>query len=169
MLVMKNLNELFEQAMAVVEGCGIQTGDIVSVTVNTRAKKRWGLCEKHPNGVYTISISYRLLTDDVTDEGAIDTIIHELLHTCKGCMNHGENWKREASKVNRAYGYNIKRCSSAEDKGVQPIEEMPKAIKHQFKCKDCGQVYSRVKESNFTKHYKNYRCGYCNGEFEKIF
>ena len=41
MLVMKNLNELFEQAMTVVEGCGIQTGNIVSVTVNTRAKKRW--------------------------------------------------------------------------------------------------------------------------------
>ena len=166
---MKNLISLANKCMAQLDEIGIEYAQSIRWEVNPRAKKRWGLWEKHPNGVYTISISYRLLTDDVTDEGAIDTIIHELLHTCKGCMNHGENWKREASKVNRAYGYNIKRCSSAEDKGVQPIEEMPKAIKHQFKCKDCGQVYSRVKESNFTKHYKNYRCGYCNGEFEKIF
>ena len=39
---MKNLNELFEYAMWVVEECGIETGTITNVKVNTRAKKRYG-------------------------------------------------------------------------------------------------------------------------------
>ena len=130
---MKNLISLANKCMAQLDEIGIEYAQSIRWEVNTRAKKRWGLCEKHPNGVYTISISYRLLADDVADDGAINTIIHELLHTCKGCMNHGENWKREANKVNRAYGYNIKRCSSAEEKGVEQIESMPKAIKQQFR------------------------------------
>lgn len=166
---MKNLISLANKCMAQLDEIGIEYAQSIRWEVNTRAKKRWGLCERHPNGVYTISISYRLLADDVADDGAIDTIIHELLHTCKGCMNHGENWKREANKVNRAYGYNIKRCSSAEEKGVEPIENTPNVIKHQFKCKGCGQIINRIRESDFTKHYKDYHCGHCNGEFEKIF
>jgi predicted SprT family Zn-dependent metalloprotease len=109
-----------------------------------------------------------LLADDVTNDGAINTIIHELLHTVQGCMNHGENWKREANKVNRVYGYNIKRCSSAEEKGVEPIENIPQAIKYQFKCKDCGKVYSRTRASRFTKNWQRYRCGCCGGQFTKV-
>lgn len=166
---MKDLIELANECMVELDDIGIQYAEVIHWEVNTRAKKRWGLCTYNPNGSYTISISSRLLADDVAVDGAINTIIHELLHTVKGCMNHGENWKREASKVNRAYGYNIKRCSSAEEKGVEPIENTPKAIKHQFKCKDCGQIINRIRESDFTKHYKDYRCGHCNGKFEKIF
>lgn len=166
---MKNLISLANKCMAQLDEIGIEYAQSIRWEVNTRAKKRWGLCEKHPNGVYTISISYRLLADDVADDGAINTIIHELLHTVKGCMNHKEAWKREAEKVNRAYGYNITRCSSAEEKGVEPIENTPQVIKHQFKCKDCGQIINRLRESDFTKHYKDYRCGCCNGKFIKIF
>lgn len=166
---MRNLIELANECMVELDEIGIQYAETIYWEINTRAKKRWGLCKYNSNGSYTISISSRLLADDVAVDGAINTIIHELLHTCKGCMNHGENWKREANKVNRAYGYNIKRCSSAEEKGVEPIESMPKAIKHQFRCKECGKVYSRMKESNFTKHWEHYRCGCCNGEFIKIF
>lgn len=166
---MKDLNKLANRCMEELDAIGIQYAKSIRWQVNTRAKKRWGLCERHPNGVYTISISFRLLADDVADDGAINTIIHELLHTVEGCMNHGVNWKREAEKVNRAYGYNIKRCSNADEKGVEPIENTPQVIKHQFKCKDCGKVYNRMKESKFTKNWKNYRCGCCNGEFIKIF
>ena len=56
------------------------------------------------------------------------------------------------------------------EKGIVEIyEQQPKAIKHQFRCKCCGKVYSRTRESNFTKNYQNYRCGVCNGEFDKLF
>lgn len=165
---MKDLIELANECMAELDEIGIEYAEIIHWEVNTRAKKRWGLCKHNTDDSYTISISYRLLTDNVADDGAINTIIHELIHTVVGCMNHGENWKREANKVNRAYGYNIKRCSSAEEKGVEPIENIPKAVKYQFKCKDCGKIYSRTRASKFTNNWQNYRCGVCNGEFIKI-
>ena len=155
--------------MVELDDIGIQYAEVIHWEVNTRAKKRWGLCTHNPDGSCTISISSRLLADDVAVDGAINTIIHELLHTCKGGHGHGETWKRLADKVNRAYGYNIKRCSSAEEKGVEPIEDIPQAIKYQFKCKDCGQVYSRTRASKFTKNWQRYRCGCCGGEFIKIF
>ena len=41
---MKNLNELFEYAMWIVEECGIEPGTITNVSVNTRAKKMFGKC-----------------------------------------------------------------------------------------------------------------------------
>ena len=165
---MKNLKELAIECMAELDAIGIKYGNIVEWQINTRAKKRWGQCHKNPDGTYIISISHRLLADNVENDGAKNTIIHELLHSVKGCMNHKEEWKYQAEKVNRAYGYNIKRCSSSEEKGVEGLESIPQAIKYQFKCKDCGKVYSRTRASKFTNNWQRYRCGVCGGDFIKI-
>jgi predicted SprT family Zn-dependent metalloprotease len=166
---MKKLNELAIECMAELDEIGIQYGNVVKWEINTRAKKRWGLCTRLPNGNYVISISNRLLEDNVAEQSAKDTIIHELLHTVKGCMNHKAEWKYQADKVNRAYGYNIKRCTSYEEKGIERPEATPREIKHKFVCKDCGKVYTRTKESKFTKNWQRYRCGVCGGEFTKEF
>ena len=166
---MRDLLGIASDCMAELDEIGIEYGDKISWEVNTRAKRRWGLCTHYPDGTYKISISSRLLQDDVEVYGAVNTIIHELLHTVKGCNNHGKEWQRMADKVNRAYGYNIKRCSSAEEKGVPDIEVMPNAVKHKFVCEGCGQVITRTKESKFTKNYQNYHCGRCKGKFTKVF
>ena len=94
----------------------LEFGKIVNFEINYRAKSRWGQCQRKGSGYY-INISDRLLQDDVPIKALKDTIIHEILHTCNGCMNHGTTWKNYADKVNKAYGYNIKRCTSAEEKG----------------------------------------------------
>lgn len=164
---MKNLIELANECMAELDAIDIEYAKNIIWQVNTRAKRRWGLCKHNPDGTYTISISSRLLADNVDNDGAKNTIIHELLHSVKGCMNHKAEWKYQADKVNRAYGYNIKRCSSSEEKGVERIE-IPREIKYQFKCKECGKVYSRTRASRFTKNWERYRCGVCGGEFTKI-
>lgn len=82
-----------------------------------RAKKRWGQCRKIGNN-YIIEVNQILLREDTDIDGLKNTIIHELLHTCKGCMKHTGEWKQLAEKVNRYYGYNIKRCDSADEKGI---------------------------------------------------
>ena len=38
---MKNLYSMFNEAMEIVESCGIETGEIVGVSVNYRAKSRF--------------------------------------------------------------------------------------------------------------------------------
>ena len=106
-----------------------------------------------------------------------NTIIHELLHTCKGCMKHTGEWKQLAEKVNRYYGYNIKRCDSADEKGIseeqkekiQKERTATRKVKYIFKCTCCGQKVERCRESKFTKYPELYRCAVCHGKFERIF
>lgn len=164
---MVDINEVVYNCCKKLDAIGIQYGKITSVTINTRAKKRWGQCKK-VGMCYEISISSMLIKDSVALVHLENTVIHEILHTCKGCMNHGATWKELASKVNRTYGYNIKRTNSFEEKGITP-PTTNYAIKHKFVCKGCGQVIVRQRESDFTKRYNLYKCGRCKSDFEKIF
>ena len=165
--IMRNIHEVMANCLNKLDAIGIEYGRIVSVSINTRAKRRWGQC-KQVNGRYEISISSRLMSEDVALIHLETTVIHEILHTCKGCMNHGMTWKNLAEKVNRAYGYNIKRTTSSEEKGIEEIPVVRK-IKHKFVCMNCGQVITRQRESDFTRFYAFYSCGICKGKFEKVF
>jgi predicted SprT family Zn-dependent metalloprotease len=112
-----------------------------------------------------IEVSSVLVSESVELIHLEDTIIHEILHTCKGCMNHGKEWKALAEKVNRAYGYDIKRTASMQEIGidVETIES-----KYRFVCEGCGQVIDRMRESKFTKYPHLYKCGKCGGKFKRV-
>ena len=165
---MKDLYELGWKCQDMLQDMGIELGEVSSYIVNTRANSRWGLCHKRPDGTFDIQISDRLLVDSVKDDGAINTIIHELLHTVKGCMNHGEKWKKLAQKVYWRYGIEIKRTDSAADKGVDPIKKKVN-YKHCVQCEKCGRKIMRQRETYFTRNPENYRCGACGGTFKIIF
>lgn len=140
-------------------------------TVNTRAKKRWGQCcpPKQRNGAFAINISKRLLMDDVELKSLEDTVLHELLHTCEGCLNHGPKWKMYAAKVNRTYGYNIKRCTSSQEKGIVPDPVVAREdMKYLVRCKSCGRLVGRQRKTHFVEHCECWRCGVCGGNFERI-
>lgn len=171
---MKDLQKLFNECKEELDYIGIEYGCIESITINTRAKKRWGQCRITLNSAYwenrifSINISDKLLQDDVSDESAKDTIIHEILHTCKGCMNHGEEWKRLADIVNDCYSYyNIKRTASAEEKGIN-IKEEEKNYKYALRCKCCGKIFYKNRMCNVIKYPKNYTHSIDGGELERI-
>lgn len=138
---MHNINHVFHHCCNLLDNIGIEYGEIVSVTVNTRARNRWGQCKNQGCGQFTINISEKLLQDNIDIVHLETTMIHEILHTCYGCMNHGARWKMYAEKVNRAYGYNIRRCTSYAEKGVEPPK--PKPPKYTFTCEDCGRTWLR--------------------------
>ena len=163
----KDLWKIAVECIEELEAINIQVGKILSFEINYTANRRWGQCCRKPNGWHTINISYKLLANDVDIKALKDTLFHELLHTCDGCMNHGTRWKNYADRVNKAYGYNIKRCTSAEEKNIEDDRE--KLAKYKFVCEDCGQVIYRQKASNFTKNYNLYTCGRCHGKFKRVF
>ena len=163
---MRDLLAYAVRCMEYLDNIGIEYGNVIDFTVNTRARNRWGQCRAVPGG-YTININVVLLDERNAESGLINTILHELLHTCKNCMNHGENWKRLAATVYRAYGYEITRKSSAEEKGIEAMPEKP--VKHKFVCSGCGQIVTRQRESDFTKYYTAYTCGRCHSHFQKLF
>lgn len=147
-------------------------------SVNTRAKHRWGQCKKRGDK-YSINISNRLLYDDISDIATKTTVMHELLHSCDNAMEHKHEWLRLANKVNQAYGYNIKRCTSASEKMTdEQIKRYNKPVEHKktyvCKCNDCDKIIGKYyRRSKFIQaidkdgakgwyHGKN-MCGRVNG------
>ena len=70
---MKNLYGAFYRCVRICEenNIPIANSEEIEVVVNSRAKKRWGLCTKNPNGTFTIQISDRLLKDDVDEAASV--------------------------------------------------------------------------------------------------
>lgn len=90
---MRDVNVIAIECMRELENIGIKCGNVIKIDINTRAKKRWGQCRKIGNN-YIIEVNQILLREDTDIDGLKNTIIHELLHTCKGCMKHTGEWKQ---------------------------------------------------------------------------
>lgn len=162
---MKNLNKLLAEVLEDFDALDIKYGKIVEITPNSRAQSRWGQCRKRPNGYY-ININVALLADNISDQGAKETIAHEVCHTIKGCMNHGATWKHYAQLLS-VFGYNIKRTNSAADKGISAEAQIAsKNYKYEVRCEKCGnsnfyQKAGKVVTTLSTQKYHGYRCGKC--------
>lgn len=167
---MRNLNKVAKECMIELDNIGIRYGKIDRFEVNTRAKSRWGRCKKVNRG-YIIEINVDLLDERNDINGLKNTIIHELLHTCEGCMNHGKEWKRLADKVNRHYGYGVTRCSNADEKGVnyrrESVRRAQPDYKYAIRCECCGHIYRRSKLTKTIQHPENYRCK-CGGKLIRV-
>lgn len=161
-----NANDLLKKGIKQVIAAGIEPGNIdPEVKVNTRAKKRFGLCTRTRGALYEykIEINHQLL--NTNEKTAMNTIVHEILHTCKGCMNHGKLWMSYARKMNEMYGYNITKTSSYEKMGL----EKPKP-KYLIKCKSskCSVEIPRYKKSKTVTHIDRYACPKCRGKLKVI-
>ena len=114
---------------------------------------------------YVISISVYHLS---SSERAIrNTLIHELLHTCPGCLNHGPKWKTYASIVGRRLGYSIIRSGGDKEKDsvIEAARETKRAgyqTRYLLVCTQCGQEFTRYRKSNLVLHPEKYRCK-CGG------
>ncbi len=165
MISRAELNELLTEAEAKLWRLSVPFSPHIerAVKVNSRAKKRLGCCI-YSGGRYTIEISQALLEDE--KEGLLtETLMHELLHTCKGCRNHGEKWKEYARRVNEAYGYNIARTVDTGEKITQLRKE---SIKYILVCEGCGLKIERSRMSKAVKSPWRYRCGKCGGKLKRV-
>lgn len=159
----KNLDEMLKDAISLVKSIGITPGKIrPKVIINKRAIGMFGRCKrKYVNGIeeFEIEISQYLLE---SEEGTMNTLIHEVLHTCKGCLNHGKIWTSYANKVTRELGYKITRTSTCESKGIKPIEP-----KYLVKCVSCGSENGRHRMTKLISKTELYRCT-CGGHLKRI-
>lgn len=163
------MNEKLEQALKLAKVqcvlCNIPYGNILKIEPNTRAKRRWGQCKKVPGG-FEINISTRLLVDDVDEKSLMDTVLHEVLHTCPNCMNHGKTWKEYARRLNKKFGYDIKRCTSSEEKGIEPTSR-EQDYKYIVKCENCNLKYYYLRRGEVIRqiqanpNHHRCSCGRC--------
>jgi predicted SprT family Zn-dependent metalloprotease len=151
-----------------LEDLGIKYGNVRNWSVNTRAKSRLGQCKKVGIDTFDINISERLLEDNLDIQIALNTIMHEMLHTIPGCFNHGKKWKTYASYINQKLPqYNITRVAVNDSVGVHTEHEKP-VFNYVLRCSGCGQEIKRQRKSKVITNYKKYRCGKCGGRFERM-
>ena len=136
------------------------------VYINPRPKRRFGCCSTK-NGKFNIEISEFLLKAEAKHIRGV--IAHEVLHTCKGCRDHGPRWKEYAAMMNKAYGYDIKRVSSFEEVGLEEVDRPGKDvhIKYIIKCEKCGKEYPRQRFTCVMQKIDAYRCQ-CGGKLSLI-
>ncbi len=164
---MENIGDIIKDCKKELDIIHIPYDKNATFKINNRLQKTWGKCKKK-NNKYIVEISGKVFNNVKTPQKTIKTIlIHEMLHTCENCMNHGIKWKTYAEKVNKTYGYNIKRTNSIEEYGCESL--MDSTAKHLIQCKKCGQKYYRSRESELTKHPSRYKCGVCKGALEKVY
>ena len=113
--------------------------------VNTRAKRRLGCCIRR-EGRFTIQVSQSILGDPQLLRA---TLVHELLHTCYGCQNHGKRWKAYAQTAGEALGLSITRTVKAEGES-QPLRR--EEMKYFLRCEQCGAVIGRYRMCKLVKY-----------------
>ena len=175
----RKLQTVFTECIDEMNAIEIPFRRIKTVEVNYRAKRRWGQCCKRydDRGIYfEININADLLHDDAPEKSLKETIIHEILHTCPECFCHTGEWKRLADLVNDCYGYNVKRCNSSEEKGMDEFYRQHEEFaikqttwKYAIKCKGCGKIVGRKQKAcKITRYPQCYRCASCYGMLEVI-
>ena len=79
---MAAIEKMVDEALEIVKECiGEDKLNRIyrPITINTRAKTRWGRCTKGSYG-YTIEISDRILSSTVPKNEVMSVLIHEILH-----------------------------------------------------------------------------------------
>ena len=135
---------------------GLTPGRIGEVSFSGRLTRSRGNCRRETDGFYTIHISSRLMGHT---ELLRETLAHELLHTVKGCFDHGSRFQEAARKL-REYGYHIQSTYEPEAFEIRG--------RYQFQCSRCGVIVNRTRRSNFTEHPERYIHKGCGGHFEPL-
>lgn len=156
------LDALLRKLAEELKGMGIPVSAEIEpqVKVNTRAKRRLGCCIRR-DGTYTIEVSSSILDEE---ELLRQTLVHELLHTCYGCGNHGARWKAYAKRAGEAMGLSIERTCPARGETLPLRQEEAKYL---LECQSCGARIVRMRLSKAVKAPWRYRCK-CGGRLKRI-
>ncbi len=156
----KILNEYLQDVILQCKAIGLPVSNHIApeVLVNRRAKSRFGSCRKTASG-FTIEIGEMML--DAAPEQIKNILAHEVLHTCRGCQNHGKKWKSYAAAMNHEYGYKITTTSTYEKMGLERPQQ-DKKYNYMIQCQNCGKIIYRQRKSKLITHTNHYRCT-CGG------
>ena len=119
----------------------------------------WGICRRRKNNTFDIAISTKLLYSNKIEEAIMSVVLHEYLHTVRGCFNHGKLWKYYASIIRNRFGVDITREASYNDCG---IDEEYADFKYKVVCNTCGEI-SYYKRAGSIVNGRQCICTKCHG------
>lgn len=159
---MLDADRLLETVIDEARAAGIPVPETIDpkVRINRRATTRFGCCMAQ-GGRFVIELSSRLL--DASEAACRETLAHEVLHTCRGCRDHGVRWKAYAARMKDRYGYEIARTSSCEALGIPDTRK----LRYWLVCERCGARIGRSRRSKLIQHPQRYRCR-CGGRLSEL-
>lgn len=166
MKMQDRLNRIFNECYEQLKAINIPVGKVGKVVL-VHKFSIWGRCVNLIDE-YKIEID-SLLVEPKYERGLRTVILHELLHTCPGCISHTPKWKQFAKKVTDTYGYTIQVSDDYYQLGIS-TKDYIKYLKpkYAFKCMDCGMVVVKSRACHMTKHYILYKCSRCGGFLLRI-
>lgn len=190
----EKLIKLYNECLNELSNVGLDFNDNskfgkIDIVVSPRNCKRYGCCkQENPDKKTKVVKKYKrrkIVTYEKYDVHHIEiskwvmqlndiliknTIMHELIHCIPKCNNHGVEFKKYASYINKKLGYNISRLGNkVEDLNKSNVQyNKNDDFNYKITCVKCGQSFLRKRlNKNFLVKY---RCGICRGKFsvEKI-
>ena len=163
-----------------LEKAGLDMYPLADVTVTRRCTRRLGLC--HYNKRYDFNKGKRVIDScnivisDLcfhnTKNCLRDTILHELVHTVKGCQNHRAPFHNTARKVMRLFpdAHIDTYCSKEESQKLREFNEQVGRVrtsKYRVTCDKCGCSWEYKRKTKLVtallegrKHgYRHTKCG----------
>lgn len=179
----KRLKEAFISCKQEIEAVGLNLGTITELKINTRATSRFGRSYFNSLGECRIEISALLLYPDIPDSMLKQFLIHEMLHTCPGCMEHGAIWNKNAELLNTTYGYTLQRVVPEETAkfvlshapgnentaDADALSAPTGLIRHKLICPNCNYTIIRQRNSSLVQHPEEFLCPNCNTPLKKVF
>lgn len=188
----QKLNDLYTQCLEELKSIGLNMqykelmGNI-DIKISKRNNKRYGCCKqenpdkkysiKQKRGKYIITKYEKFQTHHIeiskwvmqlNDEIIKNTIMHELIHCIPFCNNHGEEFKKYASYINKKLGYNVTTKGNVKEDYENSNLEYTEANNYKYKivCQKCGQIIYRKRYN--PNLIKKYRCGKCKGKLKLV-
>lgn len=171
--------EYIEHCERLLERLNIQTTMVSDVFVLDDIEDCWGLCHEIEKGKeYQISINISLIDlafqniaifgkETFQCKALIETIMHELLHTIRGCFDHGKKWHYFVNKVNQAYKLDIKVADTFFEKDVRK-EVYFAGYNYILECSNCHLDWRYKTRCKRYREYENYRCPNCGSKIIQI-
>lgn len=155
-----NIKEMVNKAIQMLKDINIPITNSLNPTIEVvNASSFWGMCHSDGRGyAYRIRLAKMLLAQP--ENIIMETILHELIHTCPGCMNHGRQWKEYVRKCNAIYNTNINANPYKYDakRAAEVVNMEPVKVAHRVQCTCCGRTWDRARNSNLTLHPERYHC-----------
>ena len=176
---MRDLNKYVGICKQELDSIGIPYKNPEKWVASGRLTKAFGNCHIQYNNIYDkkrgiigciprITISKRVLDERVPEKFLKETIIHEMIHTCDGCGDHGYKFNRYASQINVMLGYNIGVTASAEETKVINNLYEPKKRIYSIECPVCkGRINYKIKCKAY-KHPERYICRKCKATLRRV-
>lgn len=156
--------EYIDKASDILETCcdSYQKPVISSVKIS-RARSYWAVVK------YTGYGSFQIRVSDVFNEipkyqdfnkRLTSCMIHELIHTIPGCMNHGDSFKSVASLVNRSFPeYEIRTSTDVSTVGISVESSRPD--RYVVKCKNCNIEWRYKRRPTWWEYIRLCECNSC--------